>query len=307
VLALLLKGDFERGLPAHEVRWKTSRIALDGGLPQPLWDGSDLADRRILLRLEQGFGDMIQFIRYAPMVADRGGRVIVQCPPVLRRLLEDQCGIEQIVTDQEPLPAFDVHYPLLSLAGLFHTRLGNVPNEVPYLLPTSELVDKWGAKLNDQPPGFRVGLVWAGNPDHNNDHNRSLSLDVMSRFARVPGARFFSLQKGEPARQAKSPPAGMELVDWTDQIADFADTAALISHFDVVIACDTAVAHLAGAMGRPVLLLLPFAPDWRWMLGRPDSPWYPTMRLFRQHRPRDWDSAMEEATHALTALKDEPR
>lgn len=299
---LLLRGNFDRGWPLYELRWQKENASKEAGLPQPLWDGSPLNGRRILLHFEQGFGDMIQFARYAPLLAAQGGRVIVAVMPPLRRLFQTLPGIEQVVSPGDPMPAIDVHYPAMSLPTLLGISVESIPGNVPYLFADPTLAESWKSRLQTFSSKFNVGLVWAGNPGYFNDRNRSIPLSVFSPLAKCQQVRFFSLQKGAAAQKVKNPPPAMEWVDWTKELHDFADTAALIANFDLVIACDTAVAHLAGAMGRPVWTLLPFAPDWRWMLERSDSPWYPTMRLFRQPHPGDWSSVLERVATELERL-----
>ena len=191
---------------------------------------------------------------------------------------------------------------MLSLPRAFGTTLASIPRNVPYLQADAREVEKWRGRLAEDASSIKVGLSWAGRPEHKNDRNRSMPLARFAPLAQVPGVRFYSLQKGEAAAQAKAPPAGMELIDWTEELNDFADTAALIANLDLVISVDTAVVHLAGAMGKPVWTLLPFAPDWRWLLDRQDSPWYPTMRLFRQPSIGDWDSVMQRVAGALSEL-----
>ncbi len=299
---LLLRGDFERGWPLYELRWQKENATKGVGLSQPLWDGSPLNGRRILLHFEQGFGDMIQFARYAPLLATQGGRVIVAVMPPLRRLFQTLPGIEQVVSPGDPMPEIDLHYPAMSLPALLGISIETIPRNVPYLFADSKLAESWKSQLQTFSPKFNVGLVWAGNPGYFNDRNRSIPLAVFSSLAKCQQVRYFSLQKGSIRAEEKTPPAGMEWVDWTQELHDFADTAALIANLDLVITCDTAVSHLAGAMGRPVWTLLPFAPDWRWMLERSDSPWYPTMHLFRQPRPGDWNSVLRDVASELDKL-----
>ena len=339
----LLRGD-DDAWEAYEARWSNAPKPMNRGFSQPLWDGSELAGRRIVLHAEQGLGDTIHFIRYAPMVKVRGGRVIVLCQPELQRLLTGQLGIELVMVDEADLPAFDVHCPLLSLPRVFKTTVHTIPANVPYLKSEPALIERWRERLeateirnpnveirnnieiqrgNDkngalEPSRFehsnlfrnsdfgfrasrpaRIGLVWAGKAISPADATRSIALSRLAPLASVARVRFYSLQKGEAASQAQSPPAGMELTDWTSDLNDFADTAALISNLDLVISVDTSVAHLSGALAKPVWVLIPFAPDWRWMLGRDDSPWYPTMRLFRQPRWGNWDGAISSLAEAL--------
>lgn len=301
-LLRLLKGDFARGWIDYEARWEAVPALRRPNFPQPLWDGSDLKGRRILLYPEQGFGDLIQAIRYVSLVRAAGARSVVFAPPELRRLWQTHPDIDRIVTEADVQPEFDVHCPLMSLPRLFGTTLQTIPAPVPYLSADGSMSDLWKRRLSAQPPGLKVGLSWAGRPTHLNDRNRSLALSTLAPLGRLSGVRYYSLQKGEAGQQAAAPPAGMQLVDWTHEIRDFADTAALVVNLDLVICCDSAVAHLAGALGKPVWVLLPFVPDWRWQLDRDDSPWYPTMRLFRQTRTGDWPSVVERVARELQAL-----
>ncbi len=298
--ALLMKGDYAQGWPEYEWRWKVKELPSPRDVPQPLWDGGDLAGRTILLRHEQGFGDTIQFLRYVPLVIQRGGKVIVECQQDLWRLLQSNAREWQVVAEGESLPAFDVHCPLGSLPLAFGTTLQDIPAEVPYLSADDAAAARWRDRLGGDSGALNVGLVWAGNPAFRGDRLRSpRELSLYSPLAAVKNVRFFSLQKGEAAKQAAHPPAGMNLTDWTSDFGDFADTAALIANLDLVISSDTAVAHLAGAMGKPVWVILPLSPDWRWMLDRSDNPWYPTMRLFRQTKVGQWTDVIEQVAGAL--------
>jgi len=300
-LSLLTSGYFQQGWEEHEWRWKCREFPSPRRhFAQGQWDGSPLEDRTLLLHAEQGVGDAIQFIRYLPLVAQRGGKIIIECHTALQRLFRTVAANCQVVVPSQSLPAFDLHCPLLSLPRVFGTNLANIPNTVPYLHADPEDARRWQDRLAGHCSIVKVGLGWAGNPAHKNDRNRSMKLARLARLGQAPGVSFFSLQKGAAAAEAKTPPASMELVDWTQELKDFADTAALIANLDLVIAVDTAVAHLAGAMGKPVWTLLPYAADWRWMLERQDSPWYPTMRLFRQPYGGDWDSVITRVVEALS-------
>jgi len=302
-LTLLMRGDFQPGWQENEWRWKCRDFPSPArNFSQPQWDGSAFEPRTLLLFPEQGIGDAFQFIRYLPLVVRRGGKIIIECQAEFQRLPRTMSEGCQIVAKGEPLPAFDLYCPLLSLPLVFGTTLENIPNIVPYLHADAQDAKRWQQRLDDYSPGLKVGkvgLVWAGNPAHKNDRNRSMKLTSLAPLGQVPGVRFFSLQKGAAAAQAKTPPTGMELIDWTPELRDFADTAALIANLDLIISVDTAVVHLAGAMSKPVWTLLPFNPDWRWMLEREDSPWYPTMRLFRQSVRGDWDSVIKRVAEAL--------
>ena len=302
-MALLLKGDFANGWREYESRRKTKRISGIRDFPQPRWFGEPLRGRRILLHAEQGLGDAIQLIRYAPLVQQAGGHVIVLCYSSLRRIAARQAGIDQLVTDFDPLPEFELHCPLLSLPGVMHTTLTTIPAAIPYLSCDDASMEKWRVRLSDQPTALKIGIVWAGNPGHTRDLERSIPLAAFAPLAELKNVRLFSLQKGERSADVRTPPSGLEVVDYTAELYDFADTAALIANLDLVIAADTAVAHLAGALGKPVWVLLPVAPDWRWMLDREDSPWYPTMRLFRQTHWGDWSMPIKSLVQQLKSFQ----
>jgi Flp pilus assembly protein TadD len=298
-LVLLLKGDYANGWAEHEWRLKLRTFSVGRReFAGPLWDGGDLKGRRILLHVEQGLGDSIQFVRYAPIVAERGGRVIVQCQQALCRLFRGVRGVERVVGQNEAMLDFDVHCPLLSLPKLFGTTMGTIPTAVPYVSVENELAGLWAARLGESSEK-RIGLVWAGSAGYANDRNRSLPLASLMPLFEVSGLKFYSLQKGGQAAQISVQAANHELIDHTPELNDFADTAALIANLHLVISVDTAVAHLAGAMGKPVWVLLPFSPDWRWLLDRDDSPWYSTARLFRQTTAGNWEEVIARVVEAL--------
>jgi tetratricopeptide (TPR) repeat protein len=295
-MTLLLSGRFEEGWAEYEWRWRLPKPARElARFRQPRWDGAPLGEKILLLHAEQGFGDTLQFCRYAPLVARRG-RVVLEVPAQLKRLLAGLPGVEQVAAAGEALPRFDLHCPLLSLPHVLATTLATIPGETPYLQAAPERVAAWRRRF-DPIPGFRVGLVWAGSPTMSADRGRSLTLDLLVPLAGLPGVALVSLQKGEAAGQ--TPPSGMVLHDWTEDLDDFAETAALIEALDLVIGVDTAVIHLAGALGRPVWLLNRFDRDWRWLDGRDDSPWYPTLRQFRQAAPGDWAGVLSRVRTAL--------
>jgi len=297
-LALLLKGDFENGLPHHEWRWRVQGLRMGGRrFDRPAWRGEPLNGARILLHAEQGAGDTLQFLRYAPLVAARGGRVLIVVPPELKRLAMSVKGVEQVIGGDEPLPAFDQHCALLSLPLAFGTTMATIPGEVPYLAAPEPLLAEWRARLGAS-ASPRVGLIWAGRPEHRRDRDRSIALAALAPLADT-GATFYALQKGPAAEQAKTPPPGMVLHDLDGAFTDFADTAAAMAALDLVISVDTSPAHLAGAIGKPVWVLLAQAPDWRWFLEREDSPWYPTARLFRQPTRGDWASVIARVAAEL--------
>ncbi len=298
-LALLLRGDYARGLPEYEWRWRTETVVVPRKFPQPHWDGGDLGGRTILLHAEQGFGDTIHMARYVPLVAARGGKVILECQPPLRRIMQGLSGAQQVVAAGEHLPAFDVHCPLLTLPLVFRTTAQTIPASVPYVRADRELARQWSERLPPESGHPLVGLVWAGRPENKNDRNRSMRLADFAPLAAVKNARFVNLQLGPAADQIRRSPARLELLDFTSDLRDFADTAALVANLDLVIAVDTAVAHLAGALAKPIWILIPTMPDWRWMLDREDSPWYPTMRIFRQKTRGDWSDVMDRVKHEL--------
>ena len=297
-LAQLQLGEFEAGWQGYEWRFRKLEPIPLKDFPRPLWDGGELRGRIILLHAEQGFGDTFQFVRYAGVLARMGGTVLVQCQSaVIAELLATVPGVSRVLVRGEALPDFDCHAPLMSLPLLCGTRLGTVPAEVPYLRPEPGLVALWRARMPGS--GLKVGLVWAGRKSYKDDGRRSLSLRLFAPLAGIPGVRCYALQVGEGGEQAASPPAGMELTDLGSGVRDFSDSAAIIAGLDLVISADTAVAHLAGALGKAVWVLLPKACDWRWLVEREDSPWYPSARLFRQSRRGDWGEVLERVARQL--------
>lgn len=296
-LVWLRDGDFERGWPEYEWRWKKKGFEKRPR-QRPRWDGSALEGRTIMLHAEQGMGDMVHFVRYVPLVKRRGGTVVLECQPRLLPLVRTVPGLDQIVPQGFPLPEHDVQAPLLSLPYIFGTTLATIPAEVPYLEVERARVERWRERLEPE-QRFKVGLAWAGNPNHESDCSRSVRLEQLARLAEAPQVALFSLQRGPGREQLDDPPPGLEMVNLEQPDGDLLDTVAAIMNLDLVISIDSMVAHLAGALGRPVWVLLAYAPDWRWLLDREDSPWYPTMRLFRQTRPGDWDSVVQRVAEAL--------
>jgi tetratricopeptide (TPR) repeat protein len=300
-LTWLRRGDFERGWPEFEWRWKCKE-SLPPPFRQPLWDGSPLEGRSILLHPEQGLGDTLQFIRYAPLVQRRGGRVIVACQRPLVRLLASCPGIAELVAREDAPPGFEVHAPLLSLPRLLGTTLASIPGEVPYLRADETLVEHWRRELSPI-RGLKVGIAWQGNPKYRGDRHRSLRLAQFAPLSRLAGVRLFSLQKCAGAEQLRAVAGRFDVTDLggrlDEQTGAFMDTAAVMKNLDLVITSDSALAHLAGALGVPVWVALPYASDWRWLLEREDSPWYPTMRLFRQSRWGDWDGVFDRIAAAV--------
>ena len=298
-LNLLLQGRYMEGWQEYEWRWqKPDFTSPCRHTDVPLWDGSPLEGRTIVLHAEQGFGDAIQFVRYAPLVAQRGGTVVIECHPQLVQLFKNVEGVRAVVPFSGSLPPFSCQSPLLSLPGIFVTTLQSIPSRCPYLFVPANYRQKWWTLLSGHPMALRVGLVWAGKSYP--DPLRSCKLTNFAPLVAAHNVIFYSLQLGAGSEEVGSPPSGMRLVDLTHQIDDFTDTAALVEQLDLVISIDTAVAHLAGALGKPVILLLPFAPDWRWLLERSDSIWYPTMQILRQKQPGDWGGVIKLAsTHLI--------
>lgn len=293
---LLALGHFERGWTEYEWRWKQKDFASPTPqFTQPRWDGSELGGHRIFLHTEQGYGDIIQFARYATLVARRGGKVILGCPQPLRSLMETVSGVSEVITRRNDLPPFDVQAPLLSLPAIFGTSLATVPAEVPYLSPPQR--DFPVEDADDT--GFKIGFVWAGDPAHKNDRNRSASLESFLPLLQRPDVRCYSLQVGNAVEALKHRAVDLKVTGLGSRFRDFGDTAAAIAKMDLVVSVDTSVAHLAGALGKPVWTLLPYEAEWRWLVDREDSPWYPTMRLIRQSEPGNWQQVIERVIEEL--------
>jgi len=301
----LLKGDFAEGWEGYEWRLRKAHWKPGYDYDVPLWNGSSFIGKRLLVQDEQGIGDSLQFIRYLPMVKSRGGMVIFEAMEPLMGLLEGFHGIDQLVSrssDAAPTSECDLYIPLLSLPGVFETTAETIPADVPYLFVDSRKVEYWRPRLAGE--GFKVGLVWSGNPMHPNDRNRSCPLERFAPLAEVPNVQLYGLQKDEAAAaQVKGLPENMAVTNLGQHFRDFTDTAGVIENLDLLISVDTSVVHLAGAMGKPVWVLLALSmPDWRWLLDREDSPWYPTMRLFRQQKQRDWDVVIRRVAEELRML-----
>jgi tetratricopeptide (TPR) repeat protein len=297
-LAQLTLGRFGVGWKGYESRWATGVFAPHRrDFIAPLWVGEQrICGKTILLHAEQGYGDTIQFVRYAPLVAERGAKVILEVQPELVRLLSQIRGIETIVARGEPLPAFDFHCPLLSLPLAFDTTLEMIPGDVPYIRPGRAEIVAFERRLAAKRP--RIGLAWAGQRSHKNDLSRSISLKTLLPLLGISAIQFVSLQHELCAEDECLLSDHPEIFRIGEKLTDFAETAAIVSLLDIVISVDTAVAHLAGALGKPVFVLLPFAADFRWMRQRPDSPWYPTARLFRQKSFDQWGGV-------IAAVRDE--
>jgi hypothetical protein len=305
--ALLLLGDLREGWREYLWRWRSAELNAANPHPQPQWDGSALAGRTLLAHCEQGMGDTIQFARYIPLIAakerqsQQPGKIVFQVQPSLKRLLANFPGAAAVIARGEPVPACDVQCPLMTIPMLMETTLQSIPADVPYIHADPAGVRHWQNRVGSAAPGkLKVGLCWAGRPTHPDDHHRSIPLAQFSSLANLHGVQWFSLQKGPQAASVND--AGFPLADWSIDLADFADSAALIANLDLVLTVDTSLAHLAGAMGKPTWVLLPYAPDWRWLLDRADSPWYPTVRLFRQSAIGDWQAPFAAVAKALSAL-----
>ncbi len=294
-VALLTQGDYLRAWPEFEWRWESGRFTSPKrGFPQPQWRGGPLNGKTILLHAEQGFGDTLQFARYAPLVAARGGRVVLEVQPALRRLLSRVPGVSECIAVGQPLPDFECHCPLMSLPLAFSTTLETIPPAVfagntPSSSSSSENVGD-----------LKVGLVWAGNPGHRLDALRSIPFSQYLPLAAIEGITFASLQLGEAARQAEIWPDS--LAEPLKNVTDFADSAEIVSGFDLVITIDSAVAHLAGSFGKPVWILQAPVPDWRWGLQSETTPWYPSARLFRRAASGTWDAVIVRIATELVRL-----
>jgi Flp pilus assembly protein TadD len=304
---LLRLGRFPEGFADYEWRWRTlPPKSPPRDFAQPRWNGEDLRAATLMLHAEQGFGDTLQFCRYAPILARRCAKIFLEVPRPLLRLLRQSLVAEnlEVIPRLGDFPATqalartDYHCPLLSLPPMLGTTLEDVPAAVPYLAADATVAAAWSQRLRDL-PGRKVGLVWAGLPQYADDAQRSLPLAQLAPLGTVSGVTFISLQTGAAAGQAITPPPGLTIHDASPGLRDFADTAALVAGLDLVISVDTAAAHLAGALGKPVWLLNRFDTDWRWLVDRADSPWYPTMRIFRQPRRGDWDSVMAQVCAEL--------
>jgi hypothetical protein len=297
-MALLKLGDLPRGFREFDWRWQT-RFFTPFLPPQPRWDGSPMLDKTLLVHTEQGAGDTIQFARYLPLVCERVGKVLLVAPDPLQALMATVAGVDEIRGPGEiPESAFDMYTPLMTVAGLLGTTLETIPAATPYLAPPPDR----DLLLPPAPErALRVGIAWAGNPQQGNDRNRSARLADFGPLFDVSGIAWYSLQVGERMRELGDWQR-TAIIDLAPLIRDWGDTAALVSQLDLVISVDTGVAHLAGAVGKPVWVLLCHAPDWRWMLEREDSPWYPTARLFRQPRPKDWAGVMTRVSAELQTL-----
>jgi tetratricopeptide (TPR) repeat protein len=292
----LLQGNLAVGWAEYESRWKVG-VGDERKLLQRRWKGEALRGERILLYAEQGLGDTMQFVRYVPLVAERGGEVVLEVQPALQGLLGGTDGASRVIRRGETLPEFTWQCPLMSLPLALGTELGTIPARVPYIVPDAARAEAWRERL--QKNTRRIGLAWAGNPEHPRDRLRSISLGQLVPLPNVSGTTFYSLQFGAGSEQMKQLPPDVRLIDLGDELKDFDNVAAIVANLDLVISIDSAVAHLAGALGKPVWILLNQGCDWRWFLEREDSPWYPTAKLFRQTTPGEWQVVVKRIEIAL--------
>ena len=307
-LGLLTLGRFADGFAEFEWRRRTKALP-SRGFEQPPCDTVDLAGKTILLHWEQGLGDTIQYVRYARLLHDRGARVVVECQAPIKRLLQSVGGIDELVGHGEPLPAFDCYAPIASLPHLFGATVETIPAATPYIRAETALIEAWQARL-DEWPGMRIGIAWQGNPKSMAERGRSIPLAQFAPLGEVPGVRLIVLQKHHGRDQLDAAHGDIPLIDLATELDTgddgFIDTAALMMKLDLIITSDTSIAHLAGAMGRPVWVGLRKFADWRWLVDRDDSPWYPSMRLFRQAELDDWTSvfaAMAQALRKILAVR----
>ena len=299
---LLLLGDFERGWQEYQHRYSLGHTThMDRKVQKPLWDGRLLRKKTLLVHDEQGFGDTFQFLRLLPAVKERSkARIVLQIRPEQQSFAKRMPGVDRVILQGELPPAFDMHCHLMTLPMAMEMQISDLPGKIPYLAVSPSRLRKWQKRLADLPRPI-VGLVWAGRPSHLNDVNRSMTLDQLGPLG-MDGVSFVSIQKGEGAKQADTPPAGMNMVNLSDEIEDFEDTAAILTVIDLLISVDSSPVHLAGALDRPAWVMLPFVPDWRWFLDRDDSPWYPSLRLFRQSRRGDWSDVVARMAAELRKM-----
>jgi len=298
----LLLGDMKAGLKKYEYRWDTKQLrGWKRHFPQPLWLGeSDLRNKAILIHAEQGAGDTLMCCRYVPLLAASGARVILEVQPAVRSLMRSLEGVWKLLAKGEPLPEADVHCPIMSLPLAFNTTLETIPARVPYLAASPDKIASWRQRLSWTE--IKVGVAWAGNPNFPKDRDRSMRLKNMLPLFQVKGIKYVSLQKDLRPGDKEELEGNPEIARFHREIHDFEDTAAIMMSLDLVITVDTSVANLAGALGRPVWVLLGSNPDWRWLLDRGDSPWYPTARLFRQAKRGDWGAVVDEACGELKKM-----
>jgi tetratricopeptide repeat protein/glycosyl transferase family 9 (putative heptosyltransferase) len=294
---LLATGQWEEGWRESQWRLVAMPFQADRTFTQPQWDGSPISGKTLFLHAEGGHGDAIQFVRYVPIAATSGATILLECQPALIDLFKQIPGVSKLIARSDPLPHFDFHIPLQGMPCICKTTEQTIPARSPYLKAPPDRIEKFASQIPSF-SGLKVALVWAGRPFP--DDIRTRDLSAFTPLASIPGVQFYSLQNGPESKQ--TPPTGMNWIDLSPQIADFADAAGLLAHLDLLITVDTAAAHLAGAMGKPVWTLIPRWSDFRWLLDREDSPWYPTMRLFRQTKWLDWRQPMNRIAQELTNL-----
>lgn len=300
-LLYLMNGDFAEGWYEYEWRFRSTETTAPP-LPGAVWGGESLQGRRILVYSEQGFGDALQFCRYLPLLRERGATVFLRVPPALKPVLAESMPWLEISSEAKaPLPAYDCQCALLSLPHRFETRMASIPATVPYLRAPEAALKRWAERIPAAPGELKVGIVWAGSKLHVNDLNRSIPLATWAPLLAVEGARFFSLQVGDEARQQLASAPGQKLTDLSPLLTNYAETAAAVAQLDLVISVDTSVVHLSGALAKPTWILIPTVPDWRWLRDREDNPWYPTVRLFRQSAIFAWEPVLTRAAQELTA------
>jgi tetratricopeptide (TPR) repeat protein len=296
--ALLYKDHTLEGWHLYEARRGLRRRYIGHEDPATEWLGGDVAGKRLLLHSEQGFGDMIQMARYIPLLAARGATIFLEVQPELVQLMRGVSGVQQVIARGEPPPQYDLHAPIMSLPLRFGTTTLTVPANVPYIRVEPQKKEQWRQRFQDAADRLKVGLMWSGRPK---PRNRSIATELLSPLAKIGNVCFYSLQKRDRETPPGIPP-GLALVDLSPHLHDFTDTAAALASLDLLITIDTASAHLAGALGRPAWVLLQFTPDWRWLINRTDSPWYPSLQLFRQPNPGDWRTPLGQVTEKLAEL-----
>ena len=294
-IALMLKGRFPEGWREYEWRWRLSGpVFVPRGYPQPMWRGEPLPEQTLFVHAEQGFGDAIQFVRYVRLARQRAARVVLECPAPLKDLFASNRCADTVIAMGEAPPPFHSYVPLMSLPGILGTTVETIPNGTPYLAAPPCL------GLPPSPPNHRrVGLAWAGRPTHDDDAVRSLRLEELAPLLQTPGITFYSLQVPPPTRDEPYLRSLPNFVDLTGRLIDFRHTAALMGQMDLVISVDTVIAHLAGALAKPTWTLIQYSPDWRWLLQRSDTPWYPSMRLFRQPAKGNWQPVITQVADEL--------
>ncbi len=294
----LLDGRFEEAWPDYGWRWQISDARPhQRHFLQPLWSGEHFEGRTLLVWAEQGFGDTIQFVRYLPMVKELGGQVILQVQPALVSLVSTCPGVDLVTSEQQEPPAFDLQVPILTLPEIFRSTLETLPRHVPYLAVPASHIYEPGPGLVEalQENGrIRIGLVWCGNPNQKDNASRSLDPGLFEPLAQLPNVSWFSLQKYLPEAESRSLPEALHATELGPELSTFADTAYALERLHLLISVDTSVAHLAGALARPAMVLLSFSPDWRWLLKGDRCPWYPTLRLYRQPKPGDWAPVIQD-------------